>query len=528
LEYGPAFQGIERLWQGQGEALAAIRIPEMVAGDLRDYQFHPALIDYCFQAMLGTLLAEGADRKGTVYLPVKLERMRVYGRPGSRMYCHARLTERDASGLEGDILLCDEDGNVLIEFQGFRCQALEGTRADILEDLDDWLYEFKWQPVQPPVEPGDRVGEAIPSLHELPHQSPGSWLIFADKGGVGRKLAELLTSHGQRPILISPGEASRRIDQTHFEVCPERAESMVELLDQLKSDHTDCRGVIHLWSLDAAPPDETTRASLESAQSLGAVSVLHLVQALAKADWTNPTRLWLVTRGAQAVEPGVDSAAIAQSPLWGLGRVIINEEHPHLRCRLVDLSAGDSAREIRLLFDELCLDDAEEEIAFRDGLRYVHRLNRVPAAQPVQYRARKQAAEDQPFHLEISKPGLLDALTLRETGRQAPASGEVEIRVHATGLNFRDVMKAMGIYPTEENEKLWLGDECAGRIVAVGEGVAGFKVGDEVIAVAPGCFSAFITTSATLVVPKPAQLSFEEAATIPIVFLTVYYALHYL
>jgi len=530
LEYGPAFQGIEQLWQGQGEALAALRIPEAVAGDLQDYQFHPTLIDACFQAMLGTLLAAGADHNA-VYLPVKIERLRVLGRPGSRMYSHARLTERDASGLEGDIQLCDEDGNVLIEFQGFRCQALEGARADISEDLGNWLYEFKWEPVQPPVQSEDRVREAIPSLHESPHESPGSWLIFADRGGVGLKLAELLKSRGQRPILISPGKAYRRIDQTRFQVSPERAENIHKLLEAVKSDQLDCRGVIHLWSLDAPPPEETTRASLESAQSLGCVTALHLVQALAKADWTNSTRLWLVTRGAQAVDTESDSAAIAQSPLWGLGRVIINEEHPHLRCRMVDLSAPehyeDSAGEIRLLFDELWSDDHEEEVAFRRGLRYVHRLNRAPAeALEPDSQKRVRAADDQPFCLEISKPGLLDALTLRETGRQAPGPGEVEIRVYATGLNFRDVMKAMGIYPAEENERLWLGDECAGRIVAIGEGVAGFKIGDEVIAVAPGCFSAFITTSATLVVPKPAHLSFEEAATIPIVFLTVYYALH--
>jgi acyl transferase domain-containing protein len=499
LEYGPAFQGIEQLWQGEGEALARLRTPD----DGAEYQVHPALIDYCFQAMLGTLLRGTGSQPARVYLPVKLERMRVFRGTGSEpvpaagpLYCHARLTEHDAKGLEGDIRLCDEAGNVLIEFQGFRCQALEGARTDILENLADWLYEFQWELA---AAPASEVGAApAPASGE-------SWLILADRGGVGQKLADRLTAQGRHPILI-PAEQG-----------PGLAEPISNLA-----------GVIHLWSLDAPSPEQMTRASLEAAGEQGCISALHLVQALTReAAGSQPAQLWLVTRGAQAVEPGVDSAAPAQAALWGLGRVVMNE-HPQMRCRLVDLDvAEDADAAAAQLMAELSQGDREEEIAFRGGRRYVHRLNRVPArVEDAGAETRIQAAEGQPFFLDIPKPGLLDGLTLRETVRQTPAAGEVEIQVFATGLNFRDVMKAMGIYPTEGDEKLWLGDECAGRIAAVGEGVTEFQVGDEVIAVAPACFSAFITTSAALVVPKPASLSFEEAATIPIVYLTVYYALH--
>jgi NADPH:quinone reductase-like Zn-dependent oxidoreductase/aryl carrier-like protein len=104
----------------------------------------------------------------------------------------------------------------------------------------------------------------------------------------------------------------------------------------------------------------------------------------------------------------------------------------------------------------------------------------------------------------------------------------VEIQVYAAGLNFRDVMKAMGLYPADPDENMWLGDECAGKITALGEGVEEFRIGDDVIAVAPACFSAFATTRVSFVAPKPAHLSFEEAATIPVAFLTAYYALQHL
>jgi len=107
--------------------------------------------------------------------------------------------------------------------------------------------------------------------------------------------------------------------------------------------------------------------------------------------------------------------------------------------------------------------------------------------------------------------------------RRSPEAGEVEIRVHATGLNFRDVLNALGMYP---GDAVPLGIECSGGITAVGPGVEDLRVGDAVLGVAPGCFSTFVTTHSGLVVKKPPELSFEDAAAIPSVFLTVYFSLY--
>jgi NADPH:quinone reductase-like Zn-dependent oxidoreductase/acyl carrier protein len=111
---------------------------------------------------------------------------------------------------------------------------------------------------------------------------------------------------------------------------------------------------------------------------------------------------------------------------------------------------------------------------------------------------------------------------LRPAERRQPGPGEVEIRVRATGLNFRDVLNVLGLYPGDAGP---LGGECAGEVVAIGEGVSRLAVGDPVVALAPGCFSSYATTLAALAVPIPQHLGFEEAATIPIAFLTADYAL---
>ncbi len=106
--------------------------------------------------------------------------------------------------------------------------------------------------------------------------------------------------------------------------------------------------------------------------------------------------------------------------------------------------------------------------------------------------------------------------------RQTPQEGEVEVQVAAAGLNFRDVLGALGLYPGDGGPP---GGECAGTIVAVGANVQGFAVGDEVVALASGCLRSFVTVRADLVAIRPPSLASEDAAAVPVVFLTARAAL---
>jgi NADPH:quinone reductase-like Zn-dependent oxidoreductase/acyl carrier protein len=136
--------------------------------------------------------------------------------------------------------------------------------------------------------------------------------------------------------------------------------------------------------------------------------------------------------------------------------------------------------------------------------------------------------------MEYPQPGALDDIHARPATRRPPDSDQVEIRVHATGLNFIDAMRALGVYPGQHDGPVQVGIECAGTVTAVGEGVGrlraglpdGLQVGDAVIALAMDGVGSFVTTPACLVAAKPADLSFEAAATLPIAFLTAYYAFH--
>ncbi|MBW4632289.1 MAG: SDR family NAD(P)-dependent oxidoreductase [Iphinoe sp. HA4291-MV1] len=356
-------------------------------------------------------------------------------------------------------------------------------------------------------------------------EQQGSWLIFADRCGVGQQLAQRLQKRSEIPILIEPGDAFKCLAPHQFQLRPSHPEDMQQLLEVVSTSLPACRGIVHLWSLDITPTEETTVASLEEAQTLGTLSVLHLVQALERVG--SSPRLVLVTQGAQPIGESVNSVEVAQSPLWGLGRVI-NNEFPKLQCTRVDISNAISPEEIQSLEAELWSDEGEDEIALRGEARYVHKL--MPVSLKDVATVQKKQASSQPFRLEISKPGILDNLTLRAISRSKPGSGEVEIQVCAAGLNFKDVAKAMNLLADVNLEGNFsgrsLGLECAGIITAIGSGVEEFEIGDQVIASAPHSFSSHMIADARLVVKKPAHISFEEAATIPAVFLTAYYALH--
>ncbi|WP_344343556.1 zinc-binding dehydrogenase, partial [Kitasatospora putterlickiae] len=123
-----------------------------------------------------------------------------------------------------------------------------------------------------------------------------------------------------------------------------------------------------------------------------------------------------------------------------------------------------------------------------------------------------------------ARPGLLESLAPTRWERAAPGPGQVEIEIAAAGLNFSDVLKAMGAYPGATGSAP-LGVECAGRVSAVGAGVGRFRVGDRVMAVAPSALAAYATTEAHLVAPRPAALDDERAAAVPVAFLTAVYGL---
>jgi acyl transferase domain-containing protein/thioesterase domain-containing protein/acyl carrier protein len=504
LFYGPSFRGITALWRGPGEALARISLPESLRADAERYHLHPALLDACSQVLLFTAPELRGQR---TWLPARIERLRVHADVGRMLFCRAVLVQASAEALSADFQLLDARGRVLVEVQGYRVEAVRAGAAARPDAPESWLYETRWQAQSRNARPAASRRSPI-----------GTWLLLADRGGVAARTAALLRRRGAHPVLVTCGGAFRRVDEDQFELSGGMPAEFSQLLAALPAERP-LAGIAHLWSLDAAATPALSLDGLQRAETLGCHSLLHLVQALGQCAHAAP--LSVVTQGAQPVlDPS--QLALAQAPTLGLARTLMNEL-PALRCRLIDLAPGAARHSAQRLYRELTAPDPESEVAWRGPTRWVPRLVHTSIEQLASTGDPPQAPA---YRLEIPPSGVLDALAPIAVPRRPPGSDEVEIAVYAAALNFRDVMKCLGIYPLGTDRDSLLGDECAGRIVALGARVRGFAIGEAVIANGAGCFASHVTVRASSVIAKPPAMNFAQAATVPVAFMTAWYALH--
>jgi myxalamid-type polyketide synthase MxaB len=429
VAYGPSFRGITQIWRRPegGEALGRVSLPENFETEAAAYQLHPALLAACFQ-LLGLAMMPGQDQAANgadkVYVPVGLARYQVY-RPGySQAWSQAALHLANGKSSDetatGDLRLFDEEGQLVAEVVGLRLKRVSRSliRQIARKQLDEWLYEVKWQRQE-------QTSEAGPDRSE-----PGSWLIFADNGGVADSLVAQLQTQGERCTVVWPGERYQASEGGSWQIDPASPEDFRRLLTE-RDITQPYRGIVHLWSLNV--PQETTGVTLSAAQAMTWGSVLNLVQALTTTGQTltQSVQLWLVTKGTQPVGSVGTPLALAQAPLWGLGRTIALE-HPELGCICLDLDPAPGIEQGTALFREIWSPNTENQVALRRGSRYVARLVSSPPS----------SAENKAVEVVVSTPGILDSLTVQPAKWQQPNAGEVEIRVQATGLNFRDVLNA--------------------------------------------------------------------------------------
>ena len=250
--------------------------------------------------------------------------------------------------------------------------------------------------------------------------------------------------------------------------------------------------------------------------------------------------LWIAAIGGARTIAGLGSANPNATAIWTYARTVRNE-YPELTVRTFDIAEGlsDEAA-VPLLASHLCshlasgiATSAAPSSAWSEAILAAHGCVELvadfglpaiaaPAARPLE--------GDLASTLHFEDLAGVDELAWQHRQRQAPGSHQVEVEVVATGLNFRDVMWTLGILPDEALEDGFagptLGFECAGRISAVGADVANLRIGDPVLALGPACFSSHVLVSDVCVVPLQAELDLVAAATIPVTFLTAYYALH--
>ncbi|WP_129306066.1 type I polyketide synthase [Streptomyces sp. L2] len=240
---------------------------------------------------------------------------------------------------------------------------------------------------------------------------------------------------------------------------------------------------------------------------------LDVVQEWLAGDRPEGARLVLVTSGAVAAAPGDRVPDPAAAAVVGLARSA-QSEHPG-RIVLVDLDT--SAESADALLPTLTGSD-EPQFALRSGQLLAPRLVRNVGSEL------SLPGGDAPWRLDFTPTGTLDSLYVADFPEAAEplAEGQIRVAIRAAGVNFRDVMNVLGMYPGDAGR---LGLEAAGVVVEVGPGVDRFTVGDRVMGLFSGAFGPLSVVDHRLVSAMPSTWTFAEAAAAPVVYLTAYYAL---
>ncbi|WP_338864528.1 type I polyketide synthase [Myxococcus stipitatus] len=372
IEYGPSFRVIESLRFGTNACLAHVRLHDSHVVGMGAYQLHPLLLDACFQTAAALFMEDAkSGQQHRQRMPVGIERLRWFKKPGASVWVHARHDGRGVTTSD-ELLSCDlrilgEEGDVIAEVQGLLLK--QSDRRALMTSFPDssreLLFELAW-----------REQEAARGRSPLPLLS-GRWLLLADSGGAAQSLKAQVQRHGGTCELVLPGPGYERMEPGLARLDPSDPHAFTRLLRELAEEGASPATVVCFWGLDEPKAEALSPESLAQATSRSAAGVLHLVQAMARATWAQKPVLWLVTRGAVSAAPGDTVEGLAQSTLWGLCRAAAIE-HPELSCRLVDLDDGEDAA--TRWFERMAHAPGENMLALRGSRLLAARLVRPPAA----------------------------------------------------------------------------------------------------------------------------------------------------
>lgn len=473
VAYGSAFRGLRGVRRQGNVAVGTLVATQISARERRRHGLHPALLDAAFQLCGATI--DGSD---AVYLPVEVGAIAASpdadAEAGDTLQARATLRE---GGADAAVLVCDVEvrgGGERLLIEGLRFQRARRSAPSLEQRVAEWLYQPVWERVE--VAGGGRV--------------EGRYLVVGE-GELARAVVGELERRGGEGEAVIPAEVSQMLSQG--------------------GSGERFAGIVIATQRFSLP--DSGDAIARSLQPLLA-PVLDVGRAIASEVAVD--RIALVTRDGCEVRAGESVVDPGAAALWALGHTIA-AELKNVLCIRVDL-AGELPLESAAvaLVDALAADSVEDRLALRADGWYGMRLERIPPH-------RESGARPGPdYQLVVETSGDLDTLTLRPYEVGSPLADEVTIRVEATGLNFRDVLNALGMYPGDAGP---LGSECVGVVEKVGTADTGLKVGDRVMSITPQGFCSRVNSAAALTVALPHGLSAAEGATIPIAFLTADWAL---
>ncbi|MFE9683955.1 SDR family NAD(P)-dependent oxidoreductase [Streptomyces sp. NPDC006285] len=462
-DYGPAFRGFHAGWT-QGDAVhAEVRLPQQATGT--GYGIHPALLDAALQAMsLGRFFPED----GQTRMPFAVRGVTLHTEGATRL----RVTVRPAGEETVALHVTDDTGRPVLDIDELLVRTVSDEQLAAASagrsGHHGSLYEVDW-PVLP-------VAAALPV----------------------RRLAVVGEDHAK--VLAAMESAG-----TDSDWYPDLA-ALLAATEAGPAPDTVVISFPHHPCPEGPAAHSTAHRALDLAQGW-----------LAAGDRLAGTTLALITRGAVAAGADEQAADPVAATVWGLIRSAQSEEPG--RFVLLDVDRPDTLRGATLSAALAC---GEPQAAVRGDTVRVPRLVRAGDT-TARGDLLLPPGDSTAWRLATTGTGTLAGLRLTDAPDTLAAlePGQVRIAVRAAGINFRDTLIALGMYPGEAV----MGAEGAGIVTETGPGVTHLAPGDRVLGMWTGGFGPFAVADARMVAPIPDGWSYAEAASVPAVFLTAHYAL---
>lgn len=510
LHYGPLFQPLEKYIIEKNTCWAHLKLPSMPYKEI----IHPVLLDGCFQlfALLDSQcddypLALKQHRDKFVLLPTHIDSLLLYQELTPEVIVHVHTPSFqeektvkinvDVYSIAGEMLLRVEGATFTITNRREFSRHLASSRLHNLLYTEDWEEQTLEKVTAPPI---------------------CTFLIFTldPKEQMIAELTEQLKKMGHTILTVSHGKDFQKISEDAIEMPLFGNEGYSKLWDHLKN--TKNVKILNFLLYISQEKKDLTYDILNDVVSKPLKSCFHLLQETFKQNVLPSVPLYSIGKGFTSQVP---NSSCAQSTLLGMLRSL-TLEFPAFPLVLIDIDFSTSLTQaLPLLTEEILTPTKEREVLFRSGKRFVNRIIRYK--EWANKHLTLTLPVGSPFRLIKGKTQMsLDHLAFKEFSPEPPANDEVEIAVRAVGLNFRDLLNALNLYPGDAG---LLGSDCSGEIIQIGKNVKNFKKGDFVLGFSSGALGNFAKAKTQALIAMPTTMSFSEAATIPTIFLTAHHAL---
>ncbi|MFD4628498.1 SDR family NAD(P)-dependent oxidoreductase [Streptomyces sp. NPDC058284] len=494
-EYGPAFRGLRTLWRHGQDLVAEVELPEQ-AGSAAGFGVHPALLDAALHPLLAQR-GQGGDAGADVRLPFTWSGVSLWATEATTV--RVRLAGLRGGGEETvSLTVTDPAGGPVLDVAELRLRSTSAQQVRATAGLGtDGLYELRWTPLPVPAAEDDGARDMsgcvvlreldgtdralsgldrcrdVRTLGALPDSAPSPSLVLAPVDTAGEDGLDVV---GRVLSVVQEFLATPSLDQAHLVFVTRGA--------------VDAAGSVHAEDLmggSVEPMDSVEADPIGSVDPAGA-AVWGLVRS---AQSEHPDRFILLdTAGPFDTAGPLDAPGAPDGPRPSLLAAVqhaINAREPQL-----------ALRGPRVLVPRWARADSPAELAPPPGARA--------------------------WRLVAGASGTLDAVVAEACDEvlRPLEQGQVRIAVHAAGINFRDVLIALGMYP---DQGALPGTEASGVVTEVGPGVTRLSVGDRVMGMLDGAFGPWAVADARMLAPVPAGWDMRRAAAAPAAFLTAWYGL---